>query len=90
MPRRKKEEYIFTSPDGGHTVYQQRIGDSKRTLIEKDEVALATEQAQQEDHMSGVDAIQIRKKYPALQEAWNRYKTTWELCVGDDDHNQLS
>ena len=27
----------------------------------------------------GADAIKIRRKYPTLQKAWNRYKTIWHL-----------
>ena len=29
--------YIYESPDGGHTVYRRRIGDSIRELVSEDE-----------------------------------------------------
>jgi hypothetical protein len=42
-------------------------------------------QAQNEDQMCGWEAVQIRKKHPALQEAWNQYKTLWRLCVDNNE-----
>jgi hypothetical protein len=35
--------------------------------------------------MCGWEAVQIRKKHPALQEAWNQYKTLWRLCVDNNE-----
>jgi hypothetical protein len=34
--------------------------------------------------MIGVDAIKLRRKYPALQKAWNQYKTIWKLVAYND------
>ena len=36
--------------------------------------------------MTGYQAVLLRKKYPALQEAWENYVTMWELTVTEDDY----
>ena len=81
----KNKKYIYTSPDGGHTVYQQEFGSDVRVKVSEDDFALSVLKAQDEEHMCGLEAIEIRKRHPALQEAWDRYKTVWRLCVEDDD-----
>ena len=68
-----KPKYIYTSPDGGLTVYQHELGSDVKETIQQDE------------HMCGWQAIEERQRHPALQEAWERYKTLWRLCVTDDD-----
>ena len=35
--------------------------------------------------MTDHEAVKLRKKYPALQKAWDRYKTVWHL-VNDEDY----
>ena len=82
---KKQPKYIYTSPDGGHTVYQQEFGKEEKIKISEDEYALSVIQAQNEDQMCGWEAVQIRKKHPALQEAWNQYKTLWRLCVDNNE-----
>ena len=77
----KQPKYIYTSPDGGHTVYQQEFGSDVRVKVSEDDYALSVLEAQGEERMCGWEAVQIRKKHPALQEAWDRYKTMWRLCV---------
>ncbi len=37
------------------------------------------ELAQGEIDMHGVYAIQLRKKYPALKKAWEKYKLIWNM-----------
>ena len=32
-----------------------------------------------QNDMVGADAIKLRRKFPTLQKAWNRYKTIWHL-----------
>ena len=32
----------------------------------------------------GTEAIQLRRKYPALQKAWDRYLTVWHLIHEND------
>ena len=68
--------YIYTSPDGGRTVYQSEFGKNEKFLIHIDDLV-------------GWPAIVMRKKHPALQEAWDRYKTLWELAVTDEDLNNV-
>lgn len=77
----REPKYIYTSPDGGHTVYQQEFGSDVRVKVSEDDFALNVSEAQREEHMCGWEAVQIRKQHPALQEAWDRYKTMWRLCV---------
>ena len=77
-------KYIYTSPDGGHTVYQQEFGSDVRVKIQEDDYALSVLEAQQDEQMCGWEAVQLRQQHPALQEAWERYKTVWRLCVDDD------
>lgn len=79
--------YIYTSPDGGRTVYQNEVGKKQKQLLSKDAFANAQEQIEAEAQMTGWPGVAIRKKYPALQEAWNQYKTLWELTVTDEDYN---
>ena len=82
---KRQPKYIYTSPDGGHTVYQQEFGSDVRVKISEDDYALSVLEAQREEYMCGWEAVQIRKRHPALQEAWDRYKTVWRLCVEDDE-----
>ena len=77
----KQPKYIYTSPDGGHTVYQQKFGSDVRVKIHEDDFALSVVEAQGDEHMCGWEAVELRKQHPALQEAWDRYKTMWRLCV---------
>ena len=37
-----------------------------------------------EQEMIGVDEIKLRRKYPALQKAWNQYTTVWKLVAYND------
>jgi outer membrane lipopolysaccharide assembly protein LptE/RlpB len=84
---RKKKRLVnnpmYTSPDGGETVYQELPNGDKK-LIEQSQLAKDTEQEMYEQEMVGVDAIKLRRKYPALQKAWNQYKTVWKLVAYND------
>lgn len=31
------KDYIYESPDGGHTIYRRRIGDTTKELVSEDE-----------------------------------------------------
>ena len=42
------------------------------------------EVAYDESEMVGAGAILLRRKYPTLQKAWDRYKTVWHL-VNDEN-----
>ena len=78
-----KEEPIFVSPDGGETVYQQ-LPDGNRVLVEQSQKAMDEETAYDEAEMVGVEAIELRRKYPTLKKAWDRYRVIWRL-VSDND-----
>tara|TARA_A100001037_G_C15010697_1_gene571527 strand:- start:301 stop:531 length:231 start_codon:yes stop_codon:yes gene_type:complete len=75
---------MFVSPDSGETVYEQ-LPNGKRKLVSQSQLAKDTEQEFTESEMIGVDAIRLRREYPALQKAWNQYKTVWNLVAYNDD-----
>ena len=81
--------YIYTSPDGGRTVYQSEFGKNEKFLIHIDDEAKAKKEIEYDISLVGWPAIVMRKKHPALQEAWDRYKTLWELAVTDEDLNNV-
>ena len=88
MPKRKQTKKIiagpiFVSPDGGETVYQQ-LPDGNRVLVEQSQKAQDEEQVYEEADMVGVEAIELRRKYPTLKKAWDRYRVIWRL-VSDND-----
>jgi hypothetical protein len=86
MTKRKKKinaEPIFVSPDGGETVYQQ-LPDGNRVLVEQSQKAQDEEQVYEEAGMVGVEAIELRRKYPTLKKAWDQYRVIWRL-VSDNE-----
>ena len=80
--RVRKINPIYVSPDGGETVYEQ-LPNGDRILVEQSQTAKDEEQAYQESEMVGVEAIQLRRKYPTLQKAWDKYRTVWHLITGN-------
>ena len=78
-----KAEPIFVSLDGGETVYQQ-LPDGNRVLVEQSQKAQDEEQVYEEAEMVGVEAIELRRRYPTLKKAWDRYRVIWRL-VSDND-----
>jgi hypothetical protein len=83
MKKKKKttrEGSIFVSPDGGETVYEQ-LPNGDRVLVEQSQTAKDEEQAYREAEMVNAEAIALRRKYPTLQKAWDRYQTVWNLVV---------
>ena len=74
---------IYTSPDGGETVYEQ-IGNGERRLIEQSQKAKDQETAYEESEMVGAEAIELRRKYPTLKKAWDQYRTVWHLINEND------
>ena len=83
MPTRKRTKKItagpiFVSPDGGETVYQQ-LPNGNRVLVEQSQKAKDEETAYEEAEMVGVEAIELRRKYPTLKKAWDRYRVVWHL-----------
>ena len=74
---------IFVSPDGGETVYQQ-LPNGNRVLVEQSQKAQDEELAYEEAEMVGIEAIELRRKYPTLKKAWDRYRVIWRL-VSDNN-----
>jgi hypothetical protein len=91
MPKKKKlkkprlynEGKIYISPDGGETVYEQKRDGTRGPLVSQSELAKDVQTAQEEIEMHGVYAIQLRKKYPALKKAWDKYKLVWSMVHND-------
>ena len=82
MPKKKKQGPIYVSPDGGETVYEQ-LPNGGRILVEQSQRAKDEETAYEEAEMVGADAIEMRRKYPSLQKAWDKYLTVWHLITGN-------
>ena len=74
---------IYTSPDGGETVYEQ-LPNGERKLVEQSQKAKDQQMAYEELEMVGVEAIELRRRYPTLQKAWDKYLTVWHLINGND------
>ena len=83
MPKKaRKINPIYISPDGGETVYEQ-LPNGDRVLVTQSQKAKDEEQASEEQEMFGVEAIEMRRKYPTLQKAWDKYLTVWHLITGN-------
>ena len=74
---------IYTSPDGGETVYEQ-LPNGEKKLLERSQKAIDQETAYEELEMVGSEAIKLRRKYPTLQKAWDKYRTIWHLINGNE------
>lgn len=80
----KKNKFpIYVSPDGGETVYEQ-LPNGDRILVEQSQYAKDIKQEMDEAEMVGREAVELRRKYPALQKAWDKYRTIWHLIVSQD------
>jgi hypothetical protein len=64
-------------------VYEQ-LPNGDRILVEQSQRAKDEETAYLEAEMVGEEAISLRRKYPTLQKAWDRYRTVWHLINGND------
>jgi len=74
---------IYTSPDGGETVYQQ-LPNGDKILVEQTQKAKDNQLAYEEIDMVGTEAIELRRKHPTLQKAWDQYRTVWHLINEND------
>ena len=83
MIKKISKNPIYVSPDGGETVYEQ-LPDGNKILVEQSQKAKDEETAYQEAEMVGAEAIELRRKYPALQKAWDKYRTVWHLINGNE------
>ena len=64
-------------------MYEQ-LPNGDRILVEQSQRAKDEERAYEEAEMVGVEAIELRRKYPTLKKAWDRYRVIWRL-VSDND-----
>jgi len=80
---KKRKNPIYVSPDGGDTVYEQ-LPNGNRVLVEQSQRAKDEEQAYEEAEMVGAEAIELRRKHPTLQKAWDRYRTVWHLIAENE------
>ena len=74
---------IYISPDGGETVYIQKKDGTRGKLVSQSQYAKDIEKEMDEAEMVGREAIKLRRKYPTLQKAWDRYKTIWHIVNED-------
>ena len=81
--KKQNKGSIYVSPDGGETVYEQ-LPNGDRILVEQSQKAKDEETAYQEAEMVGAEAIELRRKYPTLQKAWDKYRTVWHLINGNE------
>ena len=86
--KKKNRSSIFVSPDGGETVYEQ-LPNGDRILVEQSQSAKDEEQAYEEAEMVNAEAIALRRKYPTLQKAWDKYRTVWHLINGNQWYEPL-
>ena len=78
MTKRRRKNPIYISPDGGETVYEQ-LPNGDRILVEQSQIGKDNIEAETEQEMVGVGAIKLRRKFPTLQKAWDKYRTVWHL-----------
>jgi len=78
---------IYISPDGGETVYEQKKNGDRGRMVEQSQMARDIEQLQAEEDMYSIQAIQLRRKYPALKKAWERYCIVWNMIAHQDEDN---
>ncbi len=74
---------IYISPDGGETVYIQKKNGDRGRMVSQSQLAKDTEASYDDQDMVGTEAIKLRRKYPTLQKAWDRYKTVWHIVNED-------
>ena len=74
---------IYVSPDGGETVYEQ-LPNGDRIMVEQSQKDKDEEVAYEDAEMVGAEAIALRRQYPALQKAWDKYLTVWHLINGNE------
>jgi len=74
---------IYVSPDGGHTVYEQ-LPNGDRILVDEDDHARMLNHLDEDADMWGIEAYELRQKYPALQKAYDQYKTIYKLVCDEE------
>ena len=79
-----RRQEIYVSPDGGETVYVQKKDGTRGRMVSQSQEVKDEELMYEESDMVGIEAIKLRRKYPALQKAWKEYKTIWHLVNEDN------
>jgi hypothetical protein len=77
---------IYITPDGGETIYVQRSNGERGRMVSQSQIAQDIEQLQTEEDMHSLYSIQLRRKYPTLQKAWEKYQLVWNM-VANQDHD---
>ena len=52
-------------------------------MVSQSQLAKDIETSYNEQEMIGADAVKLRRQYPTLQKAWDRYVTVWHM-VNDE------
>ena len=86
MAKKKKEEQmIFTSPDGGETVYGEPLGGKDpKVLISKSNKATIEEECQNRQFFVTERAVAMCLEHKGLQKAWEKYTMLLELYGYED------
>ena len=72
------QEYVFESPDGGHTVYRRHVGKQDRELVSVSPEKQSTIEMIKEDKLWG-NIRRAAKTDPALKEMLDQVKVYYEL-----------
>ena len=72
------QEYVFESPDGGHTVYRRHVGKQDRELVSVSKEKQSTIDAIKEDKLWG-NIRRASKTDPALKEMLDQVQVYYEL-----------
>jgi hypothetical protein len=72
------QEYVFESPDGGHTVYRRHPGKLDREMVTIDSYAQNKIDTLKEDKLWG-NIRRASKTDPALKEMLDQVKVYYEL-----------
>jgi len=71
-------EYVFESPDGGHTVYRRHVGKQDRELVSQDQFTQDKLATIKEDKLWG-NIRRAAKIDPALKEMLDQVRVYYEL-----------
>lgn len=62
-----EKDFIYESPDGGHTIYRRRIGDKNRELVSEDQYVV-----HQRARIEWMEIFDRKDSHPTLQAAMDR------------------
>lgn len=78
------QEYVFESPDGGHTVYRRHPGKLDRELVSVDSHAQSLIDSVKETKLWG-NIHRAAKTDPALKEMLDQVRVYYELKYNEKD-----